>query len=166
MSSPYSQLSSSNQSNNDIEHHIDEAIRNLQKVLQIKTKESTFQLYYSFYIPLIHAPINIPKYIGFIGVSCDTCMSSTVDPIFSFDRLVSAVKTDHTCDSQYLSKIQNRTDGPYKDRRICCTYLVLVEQSLLFNAKLIFPMPISNYHPERKIYCHKNEAKDPDIDMG
>jgi hypothetical protein len=37
-------------------------------------------------------------------------MSSIIDPIFSFDRLDSAVKTDHTCSSQALSKIQNRID--------------------------------------------------------
>jgi len=36
----------------------------------------------------MYAPINIPKPVGFKGVSCDTWISSTADPIFSFDRLI------------------------------------------------------------------------------
>ena len=91
---------------------MDEIIRNLQKVLPIKKlMNQLFNYSIPFYLPLIHARMNIPKAVGFRGVSCDTCVSSTVDPIFSFDRLDSAVKqTDHTCSSQVLSKIQNRID--------------------------------------------------------
>ena len=108
---PYLQLSS-NQSNNDRWNPMDEIIRNLQKVLPIKKlMNQLFNYSIPFYLPLIHARMNIPKAVGFRGVSCDTCVSSTVDPIFSFDRLDSAVKqTDHTCSSQVLSKIQNRID--------------------------------------------------------
>jgi hypothetical protein len=67
--------------------------------------------------------MNIPKAVGFRGVSCDTCMSSTSDPIFSFDRLVSAVKIDHTCDSHSLSKIQNRTDISHF-RKASCEWII------------------------------------------
>jgi len=52
--------------------------------------------------------MNVPKAIGFRGVSCNICMSSTADPIFSFERLDLAAK--HTCSSQAISNIQNRID--------------------------------------------------------
>jgi hypothetical protein len=83
----------------------------VQKFLQFKMlMNQLFNYSVPFYLPLIHAPKNTPKAVGFRGASCNTCMSSIIDPIFSFDRLDSVVKTDHTCSSQALSKIQNRID--------------------------------------------------------
>jgi hypothetical protein len=64
----------------------------------------------NFYLPVIHAPMNIPKDVGFRWEFCDICLSGELDPIFSFDRLDSAVKADHICNSQALSKTQNRAD--------------------------------------------------------
>ncbi|MGA8081920.1 MAG: hypothetical protein WB988_08645, partial [Candidatus Nitrosopolaris sp.] len=64
----------------------------------------------NFYLPVIHAPMNIPKAVGFRWEFCDICLSGELDPIFSFDRLDSAVKADHICNSQALSKTQNRAD--------------------------------------------------------
>ena len=112
MISPYPQLLSSDQSNNDIWHHIDDYIRNVPKLLQftmLTTKLSNYSRF-PFYMPVIHAPMNILEAVGFRWVFCDTCESAILDPIFSFDRLDSAVKPDHTCKPQALSKTQNRTD--------------------------------------------------------
>jgi hypothetical protein len=49
--------------------------------------------------------------------------------------------------------------------RGCCSDLILVEQSFCLSTELIFPMPVSNYHTEGEVYCHKKQCEDPDIDM-
>ncbi|MGC2684641.1 MAG: hypothetical protein WA323_22505 [Candidatus Nitrosopolaris sp.] len=64
----------------------------------------------NFYLPVIHAPMPTHKAVGFRWEFCDICLSGELDPIFSFDRLDSAVKADHICNSQALSKTQNRAD--------------------------------------------------------
>jgi hypothetical protein len=102
---------SSNQSNNDRLNPIDEAIRNANKLVQLKTLMNQLSNNsIPFHLPLTYAPMNIPKPVGFRAEFCDTCLSSTIDPIFSFNRLDSAVKTVHTCNHQTLNMIQNRTD--------------------------------------------------------
>jgi hypothetical protein len=106
----YSQLSS-NQSNNDRHNPIDEAISNATKLVQLETLVNKLSIQSApFDLPVIPARMNIPKPVGFRAEFCDTCLLSTIDPIFSFNRLDSAVKTVHSCNSQALNMIQNRTD--------------------------------------------------------
>jgi hypothetical protein len=143
-----------------------------------------------FYQPLIHAPMNIPKAVGFRGVSCDTCISCTADPIFSFDRLDLAVKTDHTCSSQAISKIQNRIDtSDFRNgsHEWIISYLIWIitclvgsepifltaeelqapcsKLTLQFFAGMILPQYIFNKMPG-PFYRQRLLSKNPCIDLG
>jgi hypothetical protein len=96
-------FTTSNQSKNDRGNPLDDIIPNVEKFLHLRTLMNQLSNYsIPLYLPVKCAPMNIPKAVAFRGVSCDTCMSSTIIPIFSFDRLDSAVKKDHTCNSQAL----------------------------------------------------------------
>lgn len=110
MMSPYSRLPS-NQSDNSRGNLLDEFIRFGQKILQVKMiGNQLFNYSIPFNLPIVYAPMNIPKVVGFRADLCDTCSFQTIDPVFSFDRLDSAVKTRHNCNSQTQSMLQSRRD--------------------------------------------------------
>jgi len=187
---PYLQPSL-NQSDNGRGDLLDEFIRFTQKILQVKTiGNQLFNYSIPLYQPLIHAPMSIPKVVGFRGVSCDTCMSSTADPILSFDRLDLAVKTDHTCSSQAISKLQNRintSDFRKTSHEWIINYLLLIISSrvgsepiflaveelqapcskltLQYFAGRILPQYIFNKLPG-PFYRQRLLSKEPCIDLG
>ncbi|MGC1932300.1 MAG: hypothetical protein WA667_25285 [Candidatus Nitrosopolaris sp.] len=102
----------SNQSNNASRDPIDESIRNAHKLLQFKLMNRLSIQSIPFYLPIVDASMSISKPVGFRGELCDTCLLGKIDPIFSLDRLESLVMTDHTCNSQDLSKIRNMAHIP------------------------------------------------------
>ena len=121
----YSQLSNShsNRSNNQGWDPIDGLIKTSLKILQVKKLRDQLSSYSFPFLPVINAPMpthkmNIPKAVGFRWEFCDICLSCELDPIFSFDRLDSAVKAHHVCNSQALSKTQNRADNSECKKRI------------------------------------------------
>lgn len=115
---PYSQLSN-NQGWDAIDGFIDGFIKTAQKILQVKTLMGQLSNYSNLsYLPVINAPMPTRKAVGLRWEFCDICLSAELDPISSFDRLDSAVKADHICNSQALSKTQNRADISECKKRI------------------------------------------------
>jgi hypothetical protein len=100
--SPYSHPSL-NQLDNGRGNPIDEIISNMQKFVQLRTSMNQLQNNtIPFYPPPIYAPMNSRKAVGFRCVSCDTCLSSILDPVFSFDRFDSPVKAGPQQDNRYF----------------------------------------------------------------
>ena len=173
------QLQDSSYQSNNQTSPLDESIRYAKKLLQFKRLMNQHSNQsFPFLLPNVNLPISISKAVGFRGELCDTCLIGKVEPIFSFDRLESLVRTSHTCNPQDLSKIRNIADisnaiSKFHERFIssfvqlisCC----IGSQHIFLTAQEILPLcagspqdMVANILPFSKMVL----SKDAHFDLG